>query len=178
MNYGAIGFVIGHELTHGFDITGRSFDKIGNLRMWWQPQDLQRFQDRTMCLVDQYSSFVDPVVKQHVDGNLTIGENIADNGGMKEAYRAYRKMIAKRGKEEDMLPVLNYTPDQLFFISSAQVWCRNISPQLRPLYLKSSVHSPNQFRVIGPMQNNADFSRAFNCEKGRYMNPEKKCQVW
>ncbi|XP_076451514.1 neprilysin-4-like [Babylonia areolata] len=178
LNYGGIGFVIGHEITHGFDDSGRSFDKDGNLHMWWKEEDLDRFKKRTDCMVKQYSNYTEPKLGRKVNGRLTLGEDIADNGGLKEAYKAYRKLVSKRGMEEPRLPVLDYTPDQLFFISAAQAWCGNMRDKLRLIYLQTDYHSPMRFRVIGPMQNNEDFTRAFNCPSGSYMNPERKCRVW
>ncbi|KAK7482533.1 hypothetical protein BaRGS_00026244, partial [Batillaria attramentaria] len=157
LNYGGVGMVIGHELTHGFDDQGRTYDKLGNLQAWWQDEDVKRFNEKKKCMVQQYSQFEYPGLNINVNGELTIGEDIADNGGLKEAFMAYRKAIAKRGKEEAKLPVLPYTPDQLFFIGFSQFWCSN-----------------DRDRVMGPLRNSEDFSRAFNCPRGSPMNPEKK----
>lgn len=178
LNYGGIGFAIGHEITHGFDDSGRVFDKEGNIHPWWEAGDLKRFRERYDCMVKQYSNYTEPSLKVRLNGKLTIGEDIADNGGLKEAYRAYRKLISKRGKEEPRLPVLNYTPDQLFFIGAAQVWCGELRQQAKLIYLQTDFHSPRRFRVVGPFQNNEEFSKAFSCPVGSYMNPQRKCHVW
>ncbi|KAK7094139.1 hypothetical protein V1264_007804 [Littorina saxatilis] len=178
LNYGGIGFVIGHEITHGFDDSGRGFDKDGNLHQWWLPEDLSRFRERMQFMVDQYSNYTEPTLGLKLNGRLTIGEDIADNGGLKEAFRAYRKMISKRGYDEPKLPVLGYTPNQLFFISAAQAWCGNQRDKVKLIYLQTDFHSPMRFRVIGPFQNNPDFAEAFNCPSGSYMNPAVKYRVW
>lgn len=178
LNFAAIGSVVGHEITHGYDTTGRGFDKFGNLANWWQTEDLQRFTDKGQCMIDQYGAYPDPVLNMTVNGRLTLSENIADNAGLKEAYRAYRSYIAKRGMEEPKLPVLKYTVDQLFFIGYAQVWCSNYQDSYRKLLLQSDNHSPHYYRVIGTMRNSEDFARVFSCLKGGAMNPDKKCSVW
>jgi neprilysin len=122
MNYGAIGSVIGHEITHGFDDQGRQFDENGNLVDWWQPDTKTAYLEKARCIIDQYGNFTEPTVKLNLNGINTQGENIADNGGLKEAYRAYTNWAAKDG-QESKLPGLDYTPDQLFWIAAAQNWC-------------------------------------------------------
>ncbi|XP_025080081.1 neprilysin-4-like [Pomacea canaliculata] len=176
--FGSIGFIIGHEITHGFDISGSTFDEKGNLNLWWTEEDFKIFQNRTQCLVNQFSQFVDKELNMHVNGWLTLHENIADNGGVKEAFRAYRSVIKERGREEDKYPSLPYTQDQLFFIGLAQVLCGKFSPSSRKLYLLSDSYSPDNFRVIGTLQNSEDFERVFKCPVGSPMNPRHKCQVW
>ncbi|XP_076451625.1 membrane metallo-endopeptidase-like 1 [Babylonia areolata] len=174
--YGSLGFFIGHEITHGFDNTGADYDEIGSHRKWWKEEDLQNFESRGQCMVDQYNRYSFPQVNMSINGQLTLGENIADNGGLKEAFKAYKKMVAKKG-EEPRLPVLDYSPDQLFFISAAQFWCNTLPDEFISAYL-ADVHSPGKFRVIGPMQNSEDFARTFSCPQGSYMNPKDKCHVW
>ncbi|WAR16150.1 NEP-like protein [Mya arenaria] len=120
MNYGGIGVVIGHEITHGFDDQGSQYDKVGNLRNWWDTTILENFQKRAQCIVDQYGGFVVPDIGIHVDGENTLGENIADNGGLKQSFRAYRKWVDSVGKEELPLPGMNLSHNQLFFINFAQ----------------------------------------------------------
>lgn len=180
LNFGGIGMVIGHEITHGFDDRGREYDKDGNLRRWWNDEAVKRFKERAQCIVNQYGNFTVPEINMKMNGVKTKGENIADNGGIKQSYRAYRNWIreTRNGKEEDVLPGLDFTNDQLFFLSYAQVWCSNMRKESAMNRIRSAAHSPGRFRVTGPLQNSEDFARAFNCPKGSYMNPEEKCTVW
>ncbi|XP_076472292.1 neprilysin-1-like [Babylonia areolata] len=179
LNYGGIGMVIGHEITHGFDDRGRQYDKDGNLVQWWDSQVIRRFKDRAQCIIDQYSNFSLPEVDMQVNGIQTQGENIADNGGIKEAYRAYRKWVETQGKEEPRLPgMLQFTHDQLFFINFAQVWCGTMRPEAIIKKLRIGVHSPARFRVIGTLQNQDTFSEAFHCPAHSHMNRPHKCSIW
>ncbi|XP_060581147.1 neprilysin-2-like [Ruditapes philippinarum] len=178
MNYGGIGSVIGHELTHGFDDQGRQFDKDGNLRQWWDDSVIEKFKEKSQCLIDQYSKFYEPVSGLNVNGINTQGENIADNGGVKQSYMAYRKWVEQRGSEEPTLPGLNFTNNQLFFINWAQVWCDNTRKQSFINLITTGVHSPERFRVIGSLQNFQNFADEFGCRKNSVMNPETKCSVW
>ncbi|XP_025083817.1 endothelin-converting enzyme 2-like isoform X2 [Pomacea canaliculata] len=173
--YGAIGTVIAHEITHVIQGAGANRDENGSLRKWWRQKDQKILQNRTQCLVDQYNNFVDKVVNLHVDGLLTLDENVADISGLKVAFKAYRSVIKERGREEDKYPTLPYTPDQLFFIGATQVMCSNYGPAVRLQRLRDN-HSPNYFRVMGSIQNNEDFGRVFNCPVGKPMNPKHKCQ--
>lgn len=164
-NYGGIGMVMGHELTHGFDDQGRLYNGLGKLDNWWANSTLQHFQEQTACMVNQYSSFeVLPGV--HVNGNLTLGENIADNGGILNAYNAY---TAQAGGNTDY---------PLFFVGYAQGWCSKATPEYQRLAVLADVHSPPRFRVIGPLMNLDYFSTVFSCKAGSYMNPTTKCKVW
>jgi neprilysin len=122
MNYGAIGSIIGHEITHGFDDKGRQFDENGNVVDWWQADTKKAFLEKARCIIDQYANYTEPNVKLNLNGINTQGENIADNGGLKEAYVAYTRWVSKNG-EEPRLPGLDYSPDQLFWIAAAQNWC-------------------------------------------------------
>ncbi|KAL3862599.1 hypothetical protein ACJMK2_008556 [Sinanodonta woodiana] len=178
LNYGGIGYVIGHEMTHGFDDNGRMYDKDGNLHQWWTEDIVNKFKEHAQCIVDQYSNFTAVDVKMHLNGINTQGENIADNGGVREAFRAYKKLVKKLGAEEQLLPGLNYTHEQLFFINSAQVWCQNIRPQEEIRLIRTDPHSLAYFRVIGPLQNSAEFSEVFKCQVGSRMNPQTKCTIW
>ncbi|XP_053378445.1 neprilysin-like [Mercenaria mercenaria] len=178
MNYGGIGAVIGHEITHGFDDGGRQYDKNGNLKEWWDTSIIDNFKEKAQCIVDQYSQFVVPEANLNVNGINTLGENIADNGGLKQSFRAYRKWVEQRGSEEPMLPGLNFTHNQLFYINFAQTWCNNMRKEGMINSINNGVHSPGQFRVIGTLQNSRDFPVAFGCKKNSYMNPQKKCYVW
>ncbi|XP_035206779.1 neprilysin-1-like isoform X2 [Stegodyphus dumicola] len=177
LNYGGIGVVIGHEMTHGFDDKGRQFDKEGNLKQWWNEATVRRFRERAQCIIDQYSSYVLEDIGLNINGKMTQGENIADNGGLKQAYRAYKKWVKRHG-EEPLLPGLNLTHDQLFFLNYAQIWCGSMRPEDALSKVRSSVHSPGPIRVLGPLSNSYDFARTYNCPPGSRMNPSKKCSVW
>jgi predicted metalloendopeptidase len=177
LNFGAIGFVIGHEITHGFDDRGRQFDKDGNNKNWWDHQTDLNFRNRTQCMVEQYNNYTVPENGLSVNGVNTQGENIADNGGLKEAFLAYKKWV-KDHESEKALPGLEYTPDQLFWISAANVWCGKYRTEVLKLRVMVGSHSPPMFRVIGPMSNIKEFSESFNCPLGSNMNPNQKCSVW
>ncbi len=175
VNFGGIGVVIGHELTHGFDDQGSKFDAIGNFTDWWTPADRAEFDKRTGCVADEYSSFV-AVDDLHLNGRLTLGENTADNGGIHIALMALRKQMekdAKLAQEKE-----GFTAEQRFFVGFAQVWCENHTPESARLLVKTDPHSPGQYRVIGTVQNNADFAKAFNCKPGQKMVSANACHVW
>ncbi|HUN66734.1 MAG TPA: M13 family metallopeptidase [Bacteroidota bacterium] len=166
--YGGIGTVIGHELTHGYDDQGRQFDAEGNLRDWWTKEDVDHYQGRASVIAKQYSGYL-AVDTMHVNGELTLGENIADQGGVKIAYLAYRATRAGKGE----LPVINgFTGDQRFFLTFAQVWKRMTRPESVRLMILSDPHSPPRFRVIGSVYNLQEFSRAFRCSSGAMVNPQ------
>lgn len=177
MNFGAIGYVIGHEITHGFDDRGRQYDKDGQDRFWWKPKTDARFRERAQCIIEQYANYTVKETGLKVNGLNTQGENIADNGGIKEAFRAYRRWTKDHGREP-RLPGLNYSPDQLFWISAANIWCGKFRPEMLKLRVNSGVHSPSEFRIIGPLSNSPEFAQSFNCPPGSPMNPQKKCSVW
>lgn len=177
VNYGGIGVVIGHEITHGFDDKGRQFDREGNMKQWWNNATISAFNNQTECMVDQYSSYKLASVGLYVNGRMTRGENIADNGGLKQSYRAYQKWVRTHGVEP-LLPGLALTHDQLFFLNYAQIWCGSMRPEDAESKIMSSVHAPGPIRVLGPLSNSPDFSRAFGCPLGSPMNPSKKCSVW
>ncbi|KAL4221845.1 Membrane metallo-endopeptidase-like 1 [Mactra antiquata] len=178
LNYGAIGMVIGHEITHGFDDRGRQYDKDGNLLAWWKPEIIENFKQKAQCIIDQYDKFFVPEVNLTINGINTQGENIADNGGLKQSYRAYRRWVESQGKEEPLLPGLNYNNNQLFFINFAQLWCNSRRDEALISSIKNGLHSLGEFRVIGTLQNSKDFSQAFSCSNDKYMNPSNKCSVW
>ncbi|EZA54238.1 Membrane metallo-endopeptidase-like protein [Ooceraea biroi] len=177
LNYGGIGVVIGHEITHGFDDKGRQFDKDGNMMQWWNNATIKAFRERAQCIVDQYSRYKLQEVNLYINGRMTQGENIADNGGLKQAFTAYKKWVSIHG-EEPLLPGVNLTHDQLFFLNYAQIWCGSMRPEDALTKIRSSVHSPGPVRVLGPLSNSEDFAKAFNCPLGSPMNPKKKCSVW
>ncbi|XP_043461752.1 neprilysin-1-like isoform X2 [Leptopilina heterotoma] len=177
LNYGGIGVVIGHEITHGFDDKGRQFDKDGNMMQWWNNATIKAFRERTQCIVDQYSRYKLQEVDLYVNGRMTQGENIADNGGLKQSFRAYKKWVSSHG-EESLLPGVNLNHDQLFFLNYAQIWCGTMRPEDARTKVRSSVHSPGRARVLGPLSNSEDFAKAYNCPSGSPMNPTHKCSVW
>lgn len=178
LNYGGIGMVIGHEITHGFDDSGRNYDKDGDLNDWWTPDSTQRFLELSKCIVDQYGNFSwDLANGLHLNGNNTLGENIADNGGIRQAYQAYKDYVKQHG-EEPPLPGIDLSHDQLFFLNFAQVWCGTHRPEQAVNSIKVNVHSPGKFRVLGSLQNFPEFAKAFNCNKSSYMAPDNICRVW
>ncbi|XP_023343178.1 neprilysin-2 isoform X2 [Eurytemora carolleeae] len=179
MNYGAIGSVIGHEITHGFDDQGSQRDEDGNLVNWWEPETKQKFLEKAQCIIDQYGNYTVDIngTVYNLDSINTQGENIADNGGIKEAYRAYKRLIRKEG-EELSLPGLQYTPRQLFWISSAALYCKVARDNQMINTILTDYHAPYRFRVLGPFSNQKEFSKDWNCPLGSAMNPEKKCSVW
>ncbi|CAD5210385.1 unnamed protein product [Bursaphelenchus okinawaensis] len=179
VNYGGIGSVIGHEITHGFDDTGSQFDAKGNLHNWWDAETENHFKNLTKCIVDQYGSYEVEGTGLKINGILTQGENIADNGGIRQAYRAYINYIRKLGHEEKRLPGFeDYTNNQMFFIGYAQSWCGHAKPEATVRQLIIDPHSPMRFRVNGVVANQPEFANAFRCKAGAPMNPEKRCQVW
>ncbi|XP_054714705.1 neprilysin-4-like isoform X2 [Uloborus diversus] len=178
LNYGGIGVVIGHEITHGFDDKGRQFDHHGNLKQWWNTQSLQRFQSKADCMINQYGDYIMTDIDMKINGINTQGENIADNGGVKQAFRAYRSWVSRRGVEEPLLPGLNLTHEQLFFLNYAQIWCGTMRPEAAVNIIRTGAHSPGRFRVIGALSNSKDFIEAYGCPPGSPMNPQTKCEVW
>ncbi|XP_015745061.1 neprilysin [Python bivittatus] len=178
LNYGGIGMVIGHEITHGFDDNGRNFNADGDLVDWWTQESAKNFKSQSQCMVYQYGNFTwDLAGGQNLSGINTLGENIADNGGIRQAYRAYESFVQKNG-EEKLLPGLDFSHKQLFFLNFAQVWCGTYRPEYALSSIKTDVHSPGKFRVLGTLQNNPEFSEAFKCTDKDYMDPVKKCRVW
>jgi len=175
-NYSHIGAIVGHELTHGFDDQGRLFDGDGNLADWWTEADAKKFSEKTACEVREYGQFtaVDDV---KVNGQLTLGENTADNGGLRLAYAAFladakRKSIDLSHKDG------GYTPIQQFFLGYGQAWCGITRPEQVRLQVQTDPHSPRQFRVNGVVQNMPEFGKAFSCHAGQPMMPVDPCQVW
>ncbi|XP_066144511.1 endothelin-converting enzyme homolog isoform X2 [Euwallacea fornicatus] len=175
LNYGAMGVVMGHELTHGFDDQGRQYDKEGNLNHWWNNGTITKFKERTKCVAEQYSKYEIDGAK--INGNQTLGENIADNGGLKAAYHAYLELM-KDKPEPKRLPGLPLNHKQLFFVAFAQVWCSSISKEATNLEIEKDTHAPAPFRVRGAVSNLKEFSEVFQCRPGSKMNPTIKCEVW
>jgi putative endopeptidase len=174
VNLGGIGMVIGHELTHGFDDEGSQFDGKGNLQNWWSPQVNEQFKARTTCVADQYSTYeVQPGLK--VNGKLTLGENIADLGGLKLAFAAFHQL---RKDAQGRMTAEGFTEEQMFFLAHAQVWCGKARPEQERQMVQTNPHSPPRFRVNGPLADLPEFSAAFQCKAGSPMRPEKACSVW
>jgi putative endopeptidase len=173
VNYGAIGATIGHEMTHGFDDAGRMFDAHANLRNWWSASDAKQFKVRASCLVAQYGGYT-VIDNVKLDGNLTLGENAADNGGTRLAYLALLRALEGKTPPE----IDGFTPQQRFFLAYAQSWCENQSPEGARLQALSDPHSTAEYRVNGVVSNMAEFRQAFRCPVGAPMAPEKTCRVW
>uniref|UniRef100_A0A1A9VZB7 Peptidase M13 N-terminal domain-containing protein n=1 Tax=Glossina brevipalpis TaxID=37001 RepID=A0A1A9VZB7_9MUSC len=179
LNYGSIGTILGHELTHGFDDSGRMFDTNGNMLQWWSNETINEYINRTECFVEQYNRYYLPDIDEYINGDLTLGENIADNGGMREAYYAYKLHIKSNGRELMELPGLErYTHEQLFFISFGSLWCESYTKAASQYAIEDS-HCPGKIRLKGVLTNSMEFARTFQCSKGTTMNPyEPKCRIW
>ncbi|XP_065136043.1 endothelin-converting enzyme-like 1 [Paramisgurnus dabryanus] len=175
LNYGGIGAIVGHELTHGYDDWGGQYDRYGNLKQWWTEESYRKFQKKAECIIKLYDNFT--VYNQRVNGRLTLGENIADLGGLKLSYYAYQKWIRDHGPERP-LPGLKYTHEQLFFIAFAQNWCMKRRSQSIYLQLLTDKHAPEHYRVIGSVSQFEEFARVFHCPRGSPMHPVNKCAVW
>ncbi|MCX5787889.1 MAG: M13 family metallopeptidase [Elusimicrobia bacterium] len=171
-NFGGIGAVIGHEMTHGFDDEGRRFDAKGDLKDWWTASDGEAFEARARCLVDEYSSFT-AVGDVRLNGKLTLGENTADNGGLRIAFMALKDTTAK-----DAPPIDGFTPEQRFFLGWGQVWCMKTKPEAARLRAMTDPHSPGRERVNGVVRNMAEFAGAFGCKAGSALAPADRCRVW
>ncbi|KAJ6217838.1 hypothetical protein RDWZM_008995 [Blomia tropicalis] len=176
LNFGTIGYVIGHEITHGFDNIGAQFDEIGNARNWWKNETKKHYNEKAQCMIKQYKDYELPH-SLRINGDLTLKENIADNGAIKEAYQAYEKYVSKFG-EELSLPGLKYTPKQLFWISAAMNWCSKSSPEMFKTRLDTDSHSPSEARVNVAFSNYESFADSFQCKSGTKSNTVHKCTVW
>lgn len=175
INYGGIGMVIGHELTHAFDDQGAQYDKDGNVKNWWTDEDYKKFNEKTQLLIDRYSTFtvLDSV---HVKGAMTIGENTADNGGISIAYDAFK--LTKQG--QDTTKIDGFTPDQRFFLSIARIWRVKTRDEFMRTYVNTNSHSPAMWRVNGPLMNFTPFYEAFNVQPGdkNYKPEEERIKIW
>ena len=176
VNFGGIGVVIGHEMTHGFDDEGSQYDPQGNVRSWWTPEDKKKFDERTDCEVKEYSGF-EVAPGQNLNGKLTLGENTADNGGLHIAYAALMSTLAKDGTDLDS-KIDGFTPAQRFFIGFGQVWCENAREEAARLLAKTDPHSAGRYRANGSVQNFDAFGKAFGCKAGQPMMPANACRVW
>jgi putative endopeptidase len=175
-NYGAIGAVIGHEMTHGFDDEGAKFDKHGNLSNWWAPEDLQNFQARGECVAKQFAEYqVEPGLREN--GKLVEGESIADLGGLTISYAAFQKALASKAPPAS---VGGFTPDQRFFLAYAGSWAENLRPETARLYTKTDPHPLSEFRTNGPLANMPAFAKAFDCPVHSAMvrPPAERCRIW
>jgi putative endopeptidase len=180
VNFGGIGVVIGHEMTHGFDDEGAQYDLNGNVRQWWTDEDFAKFKERSECTAKEYDGFT-VAPGQNLNGHLTLGENSADNAGLRIAYRALMDTIAQSGTgpgyangEKD-----GYTPSQRFFIAFGQVWCQNQTEQVARVRAKTDPHSPGEWRANGSVQNFDEFGKAFGCKVGQPMMPASGgCRTW
>ncbi len=182
VNFGGIGVVIGHEMTHGFDDQGSKYDLHGNVKVWWTPEDLAKFKERTECMAKEYDGF-EVAPGQNLNGHLTLGENTADNGGIRIAYQALMDTLAKEGAAAEPGYVDGkrdgYTPEQRFFISFGQIWCSNETEQAARVGAKTDPHSQDPWRVKGTVQNFPAFGKAFGCKVGSPMMPASGgCRTW
>ncbi|HEX4495453.1 MAG TPA: M13 family metallopeptidase [Thermoanaerobaculia bacterium] len=174
VNFGAIGAAIGHELTHGFDDQGRKFDAKGNLADWWTEADGKEFEKRASCLADEYSGFTVAGGEVHLNGRLTLGENSADNGGVRIALMALEDTL--KGSPE--APRDGFTPEQRFFLGWGEIWCESITDQSAKVRAQTDPHSPGRYRVNGVVSNMPEFQKAFNCPAKSPMVRENACRVW
>ncbi len=175
VNYGAIGVVIGHEMTHGFDDQGCKYNSKGNLENWWTDSDAQAFEDKTSILVNQYAAFI-PINDLHLDGKMTLGENIADNGGLTLSLAAFQKTEEWKNDQK----IKDFSPLQRFFLSYAQIWRNNIRDEELMKRIKEDVHSPGKYRVNGGVVNIPEFYKAFDVKDGdkMYIAPEERAKIW
>ncbi|KAK0158638.1 hypothetical protein PV328_009615 [Microctonus aethiopoides] len=169
LNYGAIGAILGHELTHGFDNSGRLYDSNGNLRQWWSNDTIIEYRDKTECFIKHYGTYYEK--------ELTLDENIADNGGLREAIYAYQRWKAKHGQEPYLPGFTHLTHEQLLFLGFAHLWCEAYTPESLRWSLRDS-HSPGHVRLKAVLTNSKEFSETWHCPVGSSMNPDKKCRIW
>ena len=172
-NYGNTGGTIGHELTHGFDDQGRQYDAKGNLRDWWQPADSKAFEERAQCIVDQYAQYT-VVDNVKINSKLTLGEDVADIGGLILSYMAWKDAT----KNQTLVEIDGLTPEQRFFVGYGQSWCSNERPENMRMRAMTDPHSPGRWRTNGVVVNMPEFQKAFACKTGQPMAPEKRCRVW
>jgi putative endopeptidase len=174
INYGAIGGVIGHEISHGFDDQGSKFDADGNLKSWWTEEDRRKFEERASCVANQFSEYeVLPGLK--MNGKLTLGENIGDFAGLTIAYTAYMKSLEGKPRPAD---IDGFTPEQRFFLGWAQVWAAKGTDESVRLQVQTDSHALPRWRVNGPMSNMPQFAKAFGCKEGSQMIRKDACLIW
>jgi endothelin-converting enzyme/putative endopeptidase len=173
VNFGGAGAVIGHELTHGFDDQGRQFDARGNLKDWWTPADAKAFEERAQCVADEYGGFT-AVDEVKLNGKLTLGENTADNGGLRIAMMAYLTRTAA----QPAATLDSFTPEQRLFLAWGQIWCENTRPERARMLAQTNPHSPGRYRVNGVVSNMPEFAKAFSCKADGPMVRQNACRVW
>ncbi|OTF74767.1 hypothetical protein BLA29_010779, partial [Euroglyphus maynei] len=199
LNYGSIGEIIGHEITHGFDSIGKQFDKTGQLKNWWLPSTSKHYDERALCMVKQYNQYYFDEIEKNIDGEQTKDENIADNIGVTLAYRAYihsyftgndvdgffgnqmnnnNRMTIRNDREQSLPGLSNYNPRQLFWISYGLENCEKMTNEMLKLTLEVDTHSPGKYRLNGVVSNSEYFANDFYCPPESPMNPRNKCQVW
>ncbi|XP_046467217.1 endothelin-converting enzyme homolog isoform X1 [Neodiprion pinetum] len=184
LNYGSIGTVIGHEISHGFDDVGRQFDKAGNANQWWSDGTIKAFKEKAKCFVDQYNNYtIDEISTAsevfRANGELTQGENIADSTGLEASYEIFKKRLEqKNGDIPRLLGLESFTHDQLFFISFGNTWCETVTKEYLAFVVASDAHPTNRLRVIGTLGNSEGFNKAFNCSADSRMNRLEKCNLW
>lgn len=178
MNFGRLGAIVGHELTHAFDDKGARYDKDGNWNMWWANDTYKKFMKSAKCLIKQYNKFFITELNVALNGTRTLGENIADNCGVRESYLAYQKWLSDYHISEPTLPGMNYTANQLFWIAYATGWCSVYSPNNLRYRVLYDVHPPARNRILATVSNSEHFAKDFNCPKGSPHNPEMRCTVW
>jgi putative endopeptidase len=177
VNFGGIGVVIGHELTHGFDDQGRKYDPQGNLRDWWTDQDAKEFEKRANCIADEYGNFV-AIDDLKLNGRLTLGENTADNGGARIALMALLHTIEQDKSGKAAQKIDGYTPEQRLFLGFGRVWCEKRRPELSRMLVNVDPHSPGRYRVNGVVENMPEFQKAWGCKAGQLMVSQNQCRVW
>ncbi|HXD49276.1 MAG TPA: M13 family metallopeptidase [Gemmatimonadaceae bacterium] len=179
VNYGALGAVIGHEMTHGFDDQGRQFDGQGNLRDWWTPEDAAKYKAAAQKVVDQFNGYTVVDSASHVNGRQTLGENIADLGGLTVAYYAMEKALAAKPASARN-KIDGFTQEQRFFLAWAQIWRGLSRPEAQLQQIKSDAHSPGKWRVNGPLSNMPEFAKAWGCKEGDPMvRPDSlRARIW
>jgi len=178
-NYGSIGSIIGHEITHGFDDQGRKFDAKGNLKDWWTASDAKAYEERGNCLAAEYTHDVPELgAGVKTNGKMTQGEDTADNGGIHLAMMALENLYRSLGKPTDVPEEDGLTARQRFYASYGFSWCESARPDVQRLQITTDPHSLNHYRVNTPLSNQADFAKAFGCKAGQPMVKEPACRVW
>lgn len=182
LNYGGIGSVIAHEVTHAFDSEGRKYDVQGNLKVWWSNSTTERYEELSECFVNQYNGYYVSEVNMTVNGKLTLTENIADNGGIRAAFRAFKKHLKENPQEANhtIAGFEHYTQEQLFFIAYGRLWCGSDRPETLEVRLENGYHSLEEFRALGPLSNLPQFQETWQCKNESAMAPlpENRCKIW
>lgn len=175
---------MGHEITHGFDDQGRQYDGTGSASQWWSDETIAAFTEKAQCYIDQYDGYIIEELipflgdDAHVNGEATQGENIADNGGLHESFKAYMNSVASEGEEGPLPGLEQFSAQQMFFIAYSQVWCEKATTEALLNQILTDPHSPGKYRVWGPLSNSPDFVDAFSCPPGSNMNRDEKCDLW